>query len=645
MTQTGRPWAVERRLRPLAAVAFICTIALLVGAGASSVDAYGASASLPGAWSARAFSARLPSGNPGSVALTGLAPALGAFGEAFVQQAVLEERESMGTAMALSADGNTAIVGAASDEGGIGAAFVFVRIGDTWVQQGPKLTATGEIGTGRFGDAVALSADGNTALVGAREDNGERGAAWVFTRSGATWAQQGEKLLGAGESGREERGEFGESVALAADGNTALVGGGWDNGGEGAAWVFTRSGSVWSQQGAKLTANDGFAEFGTNVALSGDGATALIGGWYDNTGKGAAWVFARSGSTWSEQGPKLAGGGEVGEGSFGHAVALSSDGDTALIGACNDNHGVGAAWVFARSGSTWSQQGSKLTGGGEVEDGGFGRSVALADEGSGALISASADKNGAGAVWSFARSGSTWSQQGQKIANTEADGFGMGLALSSDGYTALIGGDVANRMNYIQAAWVFVNPAPTVLTEEASTAEEASARLHATVDPGPATTAYFQYGPTQAYGARTAPQSVPAGTAATGLTAPVVGLAPARSYHFRAVSENSLGTTYGEDRTFLTAASPPPTTTSTTPVTSTPSAISPTFTETITVTATASAPPPAVAMPPMISRVSQTHRSWRVVRFPEPPRGRKGGPLGHHLRLLAQQACKCPVHV
>src|SRR5207244_2939248 len=126
--------------------------------------------------------------------------------------------------------------------------------------------------------------------------------------------------------------------------------------------------------------------FGYSVALSSDGNTALIGGYYDKSGSGAARVLTRSGSTWTQQGSKLTGSGEVGAGRFGYSVALSSDGNTALIGGDQDNSPVGAAWVFTRTGSTWAQQGSKLTGSGEVGAGYFGFSVALSSDGNTALI-------------------------------------------------------------------------------------------------------------------------------------------------------------------------------------------------------------------------------------------------------------------
>ena len=107
------------------------------------------------------------------------------------------------------------------------------------------------------------------------------------------------------------------------------------------------------------------------MALSADGNTALIGGPSDNSKVGAAWVFTRTGATWTQQGGKLTGSGETGAGGFGFSVALSADGNTALIGGPDDNSSVGAAWVFTRTGTTWTQQGSKLTGTGEIGHGGL----------------------------------------------------------------------------------------------------------------------------------------------------------------------------------------------------------------------------------------------------------------------------------
>jgi hypothetical protein len=174
--------------------------------------------------------------------------------------------------------------------------WVFVRSPDgSWSQQGPKLTPDDESGGGWFGFSVALSGDGNTALIGAFYDGsneeGAVGAAWVFVRSGGSWSQQGAKLVG---GGAVRDGEQGHGVALSDDGNIALIGGPDDNLGVGAGWVFVRSAGTWSQQGAKLVGSgaSGTSEQGFGVALSGDGSTALIGGPQDNSGLGVCCVGA-----------------------------------------------------------------------------------------------------------------------------------------------------------------------------------------------------------------------------------------------------------------------------------------------------------------------------------------------------------------
>jgi hypothetical protein len=272
-------------------------------------------------------------------------------------------------------------------------AFLSPSWAQTFIQQGPKLVGTGAVAGGLHeieqGYSVALSADGNTAIVGGLIDNDRVGAAWVFTHSSGVWSQQGSKLVGTDAVGGAYQGW---SVALSADGNTAMVGGPGDNYFTGAAWVFTRSGGVWSQQGSKLVgtgaSGTGGAWQGRSVALSADGNTAFVGGPEDLYGTGAAWVFTRSGGVWTQQGSKLVGTGAVGA-NQGVSVALSADGNTAMVGGTADynNNTIGAAWVFTRSGGVWSQQGSKLVGAGAV---GWwpeqGSSVALSDDGNTAIV-------------------------------------------------------------------------------------------------------------------------------------------------------------------------------------------------------------------------------------------------------------------
>jgi FG-GAP repeat len=260
--------------------------------------------------------------------------------------------------VALSADGSTAVSGGPNDSSGAGAAWVFTRSGSAWAQQGTKLVGSGAKGQPEQGSSVALSADGSTALIGGPFDNGGDGAAWVFTRSGGAWAQQGSKLVVASATGAAEQGW---SVALSADGDTAQIGGPHDNDLSGAAWSFTRS-PTWAQQ-ASLVGSGGtaFAKQGYSVALSGDGNTALIGGPFDNGNTGAAWVFTRSGSSWAHQGSKLIGSGASGAAEQGWSVALSDDGNTALVGGPAAATNSGTAFVFTRF-PIWTLQQSALVG-------------------------------------------------------------------------------------------------------------------------------------------------------------------------------------------------------------------------------------------------------------------------------------------
>ncbi|MFZ0927112.1 MAG: FG-GAP repeat protein [Syntrophobacteraceae bacterium] len=241
-----------------------------------------------------------------------------------------------GWSVSLSSDGSTALIGAqnATQQG---TAYVFVNSGGTWSQQ-QKLTASDGEAYDGFGGSVSLSADGSAALIGASGaavgGNGELGAAYVFVNSGGTWSQQQELTASDGPAG----GSFGSSVTLGADGSTALIGaydarvGG--NGGQGAVYVFTNSGGTFSQQ-QKLVASDGEAYDGFcgSVSLSADGSAALIGAENGgNVGQGAAYVFTNSGGIFSQQQKLVASDGAAGD-YLGQSVTLSSDGSTALIGA------------------------------------------------------------------------------------------------------------------------------------------------------------------------------------------------------------------------------------------------------------------------------------------------------------------------
>jgi hypothetical protein len=341
---------------------------------------------------------------------------------------------------AVAFDGDTAVIGAPSDSvdgNHSGSAYVFVRYGDAWIEHARLLPADGEAGN-QFGKAVAVT--GVTAVIGAPyDDHGAGfGSAYVFVRSGGVWTQQAKLLPADGPAGDL----FGWSVAL--DGNTALIGAyeDDDNGsGSGSAYVFVRSGGVWSQQ-AKLLPADGDAGdfFGADVALHGD--TALIGALTDDAlgnKSGSAYVFMRSGGVWSEHTKLQAPDGGAGD-VFGCAVAL--DGDTALIGARGDDCGhydSGSAYVFVRSGELWWSQAKLCPSDGDHYDR-FGTDVALS--GGIAVIGAyQDDDNGfwAGSAYVSTRTDGVWTLQAKLLASDGAaqDLFGKGVAL--DGDTAVIG--------------------------------------------------------------------------------------------------------------------------------------------------------------------------------------------------------------
>jgi hypothetical protein len=373
---------------------------------------------------------------------------------------------SQGHSLSLSADGNTAIVGGFSDNNYQGAAWVYTRTGNTWTQQGNKLVGTGNIGNAYLGRSVSLSADGNTAIVGGYGDNSNQGAAWVYTRTGNTWTQQGNKLIGTGNMGAAGQGT---SVSLSADGNTAIVGGNGDNSNQGAAWVFIRTGNTWTQQGNKLvgTGNIGNARQGSSVSLSANGNTAIVGGNGDNSNQGAAWVYTRTGNTWTQQGNKLIGTGNMGAAGQGVSVSLSANGNTAIVGGFSDNTNQGAAWVYTRTGNAWTQQGNKLVDTANIGSSAAyqGVSVSLSADGNMAIVGGSLYNSSQGAAWIYICNGNTWTQQGNKLIGTGNVGNatqGRSVSLSADGKTAIVGGYSDNSGQ--GAAWVFSAPPVPLLS-------------------------------------------------------------------------------------------------------------------------------------------------------------------------------------
>ena len=348
------------------------------GPGASAAEALNASA-------AGAQSAPAPGDDMRAQAVMKVTPVDGAGGDLF------------GVRVATS--GDVTVIGAPGDDTSAGmdagSAYVYVRRGTFWEFRA-KLTPSDAAANDTFGSSVAVY--GDTILVGAQMDDTMRGSAYVFTRSGDSWSQQ-QKLVPAGASGGDQ---VGISVALHQD--TALIGT-WAE----AAYVYVRDGSVWTQQAVLADPHGASGDFfGAAVDLYRD--TALIGAQYDDGQRGSACVFVRTGTAWGFQ-QKLAASDADPSDWFGGHVTLYRD--TAIIGAVGDDDNgnmAGAAYVFERSGSTWTEQAKLLPADGVAGDN-FGMSVSLS--GDTAVIGANGAESYRGAVYVYTNAGGVWSVTGR----------------------------------------------------------------------------------------------------------------------------------------------------------------------------------------------------------------------------------------
>lgn len=432
--------------------------------------------------------------------------------EAYIKPFNTDTGDAFGRDSAIS--GDTLVVGAFQEDskgsgvnssekddnslGDSGAAYVFVRNGGSWSQQAYLKASNPGLGD-YFGLSVAIS--GDTIVVGApgessaatgvngnqaNDDAGDAGAAYVFQRSGSTWVQQAYLKASNTDMGDE----FGTRVAIS--GNTIAVaapneksnatginGSQTDNSARnaGAVYVFIRSGSSWSQQAYIKASNTGVDDyFGSSIAISGEtlvvgakgessSAKGVGGNQGDNSAldAGAAYVFVRSGSSWTQQAYLKASNSEAAD-NFGNAAAIS--GDTVVIAAYwedssatgvngdqSDNSAPvsGAAYVFVRSNGNWAQQ-AYLKASNTRYDNSFGYSVAVS--GDFILIGAPLEDSDAvgvngtvgtgnrpssGAAYFFVRSGSTWTQQVYlKASNPEMED-NFGLTVGADGGTLVCG--------------------------------------------------------------------------------------------------------------------------------------------------------------------------------------------------------------
>jgi FG-GAP repeat protein len=280
--------------------------------------------------------------------------------------------------------GQTILVGAAQHDDATGAAYVFTQSGGGW-RQTSELTASDPVQSGGFGWGVALSADGSTALVGAN-GQGVAGEGYVFRESRRTWTQTTVLSPSDGEPGDA----FGDAVALTGDGSTAVVGAPVHGGaftGVGAAYVFGESGEGWTQT-AELSPSDGAAEdgFGISVAVSRTGSVVAIGASGHHKAFGSAYVFTRSAGSDNETEELTAADGS-GFDFFGTSLAVSGNGSVIAVGADLHHHQAGAEYIYTRNADAWTQK-AELASTRRRESDWFGCSTGISDDGSTLLIGA-----------------------------------------------------------------------------------------------------------------------------------------------------------------------------------------------------------------------------------------------------------------
>ena len=396
-----------------------------------------------------------------------------------IQPADVQQGDNFSFDVAISKDGNTAIASAhnedttASDAGQV---YVFTRSGgisgSKWTIQ-QKFQGDDTQQLDNFGHAVGISGDGNTAIVGAPLENvsgTDQGAAYIFTRSNDTWTQQ-QKITA---SDKQDGDKFGEAVAISSDGSTVIVGARFEASNRGAVYVFTHSNGSWTEQqkiqSADTDANDYSA---TALAISGDGNRLVYSAHgYGASSTGAVLVYTRDNGSWSQEQLLLASDGQQYD-RFGMGLAISDDGDTILVGAYFESPDsqvqAGSAYVFTMVDGSWTEQ-QKIyaspTEAGQL----FGYDIALSSDGNTAVISAHATyypggSNAAGAVYIWTRSGSTWTQK-LKIQSADiedSDSFGYRVDMSSDGRTIIVsaygedtGGSAAG------SAYIYELPMPSL---------------------------------------------------------------------------------------------------------------------------------------------------------------------------------------
>lgn len=327
--------------------------------------------------------------------------------------------DALGFVVAVS--GSTAVAGA-QGHAGHGAAYVFTKSGLSWHEQA-ELKGSDMVAGASFGYSVGVS--GSTIVVGApnHHGGGVTGAAYIFTRSGTKWTQQFE----------DRASNAGDAVAI--DGTTVAIGNAKSAGtGIGSVDLYVKSGTSWTHQTTLKSGvlNDGF---GTSISLSGN--ELAVGANAGGSAIGHVYVYGRTGTAWHHQ-ATLTGSNTAPADDFAQSVAIS--GTTIIAGAPLHSNGDGAAYVFMKGAGGWSQQ-AKLTESSPIAGDMFGWAVGLSGS---EAIAGAYQRGGTGAAFTFLRSGTAWSHDKTDQASGSVIGDELGWSVAQSASTSVVGAPSAS---------------------------------------------------------------------------------------------------------------------------------------------------------------------------------------------------------
>lgn len=317
----------------------------------------------------------------------------------------------------------------------------------SWTQE--YKATEGSLGNGTQPGDVAMSADGSIIAIGrpySAQSGNERGDIVVRTRSGSTWSNaSGSPTLAASDKGDYDK--LGRGIDISGDGNYIIAGAPGETSNTGAAYVFYQGSThTWAQQ-AKITSTGGATseQFGVDVDIDADGTRAIIGAWKEDTSSntedyGAAYVFKRTGTSWAQE-ARIVSSDIALDDEFGNSVAINTtDGTVAIVGAYNKATAAGAAYIFKRDGTSWSQD-AKIVADDAAAYDYYGWRVAITADGSHVFVTAQLENSNQGKIYVYKNtSGSTWAQQATIVQSSRATGyFGDGLAVNNSGDIVIAG--------------------------------------------------------------------------------------------------------------------------------------------------------------------------------------------------------------